>query len=321
MKISGFGFVRDADKLYYPIKESIESVLPIVDEFVMAVGDCAEGDNTRKLIESIDSPKVKILDTVWDTKTYPRGMEHAHQTDIAKDACQGDWLIYLQADELIHEKYLPIIRNACEKYVDDKRVDGFLMNYKHFYGDYKHYMNCHGWYPREIRIVRNEPDIHSYKSAQSFRRIPDFDRKDYHRSEGTHKINVIYLKDVYMYHYGWVRPPQMMQKKRFTTASNKRGIEGAKALYGDNTDYYDYGPLGGLATFNESHPAVLQEWIKKFNWANQLNYDKVRKDGGEKHKHETFKYKFLTFIEQKILGFKNKEIGYNNWNIIGKYAE
>ena len=32
--ISGFSMCRNADSLYYPVKESIESVLPIVDEFV-----------------------------------------------------------------------------------------------------------------------------------------------------------------------------------------------------------------------------------------------------------------------------------------------
>src|SRR5688572_9895054 len=114
MKISGFTMVKNATKLYYPIKQSIASVLDIVDEFVVALGDCDADDRTREEILSLNSSKVKIIDTVWDLKKYPNGMENAHQTDIAKNACSGDWLIYLQADEVIHEKYHQTIYTNCE---------------------------------------------------------------------------------------------------------------------------------------------------------------------------------------------------------------
>ena len=100
---------KNADKLGYPVKEAVLSILPLVDEFVIAVGDCDEDDKTRDLIESIKSEKVKIIDTVWDLEKYPRGMEHAHQTDIAKEQCSGDWLFYVQADEIVHEDDLPVI--------------------------------------------------------------------------------------------------------------------------------------------------------------------------------------------------------------------
>ena len=60
MKISGFTFARDVERLYYPIKESVLSILPIVDEFVVALGDCKPDDNTREIINSIQSPKIKV---------------------------------------------------------------------------------------------------------------------------------------------------------------------------------------------------------------------------------------------------------------------
>ena len=113
-KISGFSMGRNTAKLYYPVKQSIESILPLVDEFVFALGDCEADDRTRAEIESINSDKVKIIDTVWDLQKYPRGMEHAHQTDIAREACSGDWLFYLQADEVVHENDLPVIRKRCD---------------------------------------------------------------------------------------------------------------------------------------------------------------------------------------------------------------
>jgi len=68
MKISGFSFVRNGIKLYYPVVESIKSILPIVDEFVIAVGKGDDDDTTREQIAAIGDPKIKIIDTVWEEK-------------------------------------------------------------------------------------------------------------------------------------------------------------------------------------------------------------------------------------------------------------
>ena len=82
MKISGFSMGKNASKLYYPVKQAVMSVLPVVDEFIIVLGDSYEDDSTREEILSIGSEKIRIIDTVWDIEKYPRGMEHAHQTDI-----------------------------------------------------------------------------------------------------------------------------------------------------------------------------------------------------------------------------------------------
>jgi len=175
MKISGFTMGKNALKLYYPMRQSVESILPLVDEFVVALGDSDADDITRAEIEAIGSEKIRIVDTVWDIEKYPRGMEHAHQTDIAMKHCKGDWLFYLQSDEVVHERDLEPIRKRCEELLDDHRVEGLLFRYRHFWGDYEHVQDGHCWYRKEIRIVRNLPEVHSWESAQSFRKIPDFD--------------------------------------------------------------------------------------------------------------------------------------------------
>src|SRR5687767_10759543 len=202
--ISGFTMARNATLLHYPIRESIASALPIVDEFVVALGAGDEGDRTREEIDSLGSDKIKIIDTVWDIDAFPRGMEHAHQTDIAKNACRGEWLLYLQADEVLHEDDHPAIVARCAELRDDPEVEGLLFDYLHFWGDYDHHHRSHGWYKHEIRIVRNDPEIHSWESAQSFRRIPDFDGRNYRVREGTRKLNVAAV-DARIFHYGWVR--------------------------------------------------------------------------------------------------------------------
>lgn len=310
MRISGFTMVKNATKLYYPVKASIESILPICDEFIVALGDCDTDDTTEAEIRRIGSDKIKIIRTTWDTEKYPRGTELAHQTDIAKEACTGDWLFYIQSDEVVHEKYLPAIRQRCEQLLNDKSVEGLLFHYRHFWGDYQHLIISHVLYPVEIRIVRNDRDIHSWRDAQSFRRIPNFDGKDYNRKEGTFKLNAA-MVDAYIHHYGFVRPPHLMEKKRKTLDSAYHGP--SSDLHKEGT--FDYGNLSKLAVYKDSHPRVLQSWIEKFDWASQLRFRESNSSGGTKRKHEKLKYRIITFIEQNFLGGKQL-FGFKNYVLV-----
>lgn len=298
MTISGFTMVRNGAKYYYPIKQAISSILPIVDEFVVALGASDPDDRTREEIESIGSDKIRIIHTVWDLEKYPRGMEHAHQTDIAKAACKGDWLFYVQSDEVVHEADLPGIRQRCEELLHDKSIEGLLFKYRHFWGDYDHYITSHAWYANEIRIIRNDPEIHSWESAQSFRRIPNFDGISYRQKEGTYKLKVARV-DAYIYHYGWVRPPHFMQSKRKAMEVIHRGQRQAEARFSQEKAKFDYGDLSLLTVFNDTHPAVMRERMRLFNWADQLNYGR---NPANRPKHERMKYRILTFIEQHLLG-------------------
>ncbi len=314
MKISGFTMAKNASKLYYPIKEAILSILPIVDEFVVAIGKGDDDDTTLEDIRSIASPKIKIVETVWNIKKYPRGTENAHQTDIAKSHCTGDWLFYLQADEVVHEKYLPTIKAHCEKYLNDKNIEALLFNYLHFWGDYDHHRVDHGWYKKEIRIVRNNPEIHSWESAQSFRRIPNFDGKDYRQQAGTYKLKAAIIP-AYVYHYGWVRPPRLMQTKKKALHVIHVGEKQADINFEGRKAQFDYGPLGRAEKFNGTHPEVMKDWIAKLDWAEELNYSKneITPDR-EKFKHDKFKYRVLTFLEQKV--FKRELGGFKNFILV-----
>lgn len=305
---------KNADSLYYPIKQAVESILPIVDEFVIAIGDCKTGDKTRELIENINDSKIKIIDTVWDIEKYPRGMEHAHQTDIAKAHCNGDWLFYLQADEVIHEDDLLKIQQACEKNLDDTEVEGFLFKYHHFWGDYKHCQRAHGWYPYEIRIIRKDPEIHSWESAQSFRRIPQFDGLNYRRQDNTYKLKVLEL-DAYVYHYGWARPPEIMKKKNKTFQTIHKGKAKVEEMEKQSYFEFDYGPLNLLQEFKGTHPGVMKEWIAKFDWQNELQYHGKPNPNRKPHKHETLKNRVFTALKHKIL--QNPMLGeFNNFILL-----
>ena len=290
MKISGFSFSRNADSLFYPVVQSIKSILPVCDEFIIAVGEGTPGDRTRELIAAIGDPKIRIIDTKWET--FDGSAEHIfrRQTNIALDACTGDWCFYLQADEAIHERCLPLIRRRCEELLSEFSVEGLLFTYKHFWGDFDHYHINHKWYPREIRIIRNNIGVQSWVDAQSFR-------------IEQRKLRVALL-DAEVYHYGWVRPPRLMQNKSREMERAYRGDDATERLFQDRPPLFDYGPLTKLATFDGTHPEVMREWIEKMDWKDQLDY---KGNSPARFNHDRFKYRLLTFLEQKILG--GRQIG------------
>jgi hypothetical protein len=312
MKISGFTFLRNANKLYYPISESICSILDIVDEFVIALGKGDSEDNSMAILQKINSPKIKIIETEWDLEKYPNGTEYAHQTDLAKNACSGDWLFYLQGDEVIHEDDLAEITTACKKHLHNPQVEGFVFNYLHFWGDYDHYFCDHCWYKKEIRLIRNLKDIHSWKDAQSFRFIPDFQYNDYTRKINTRKLNCVAL-NARVFHYGWVRPPSLMKNKNDVVMENYK-----KTFWKDHSDTFDYGRMDYCKKFNNNHPKIMKERILKLDWKNKLRFNGPAVINRSKMKHERPKYRILIWIEENILGgyviggFKNyKLLKYN----------
>lgn len=289
MKVSGFTIARNIIKYDYPIVEAINSILPICDEVVVAVGKSE--DDTLKLVQSINSPKIKIIETVWNESLREGGRVLADETNKAFDAtgANSDWCFYIQGDEVIHEKYLPVIREAMEKYKDDKQVEGLLFNYTHFYGSYDYVGDSRMWYRKEIRVIKNDKSIRSYKDAQGFRK------------EGR-KLNVKPV-DAFVYHYGWVKNPQAQQAKQMSFNRLWHDDSWMKKNVPDVTEF-DYSQIDSLAKFKGTHPEIMQERIDKMNW--KFTFDPTQKK-------LSMKLKFLLFIERKT-GWKIGE--YKNYKII-----
>lgn len=301
MLISGFTIIRNATKFYFPVKESILSILPIVDEYIVAVGNCCPDDNTLEEIKSINSPKIKIIQRNWDTGSFRGGEIFRHETNVALSCCKGKWCFYLQADEVIHESALQTVSEACKKYLEIPEIDGMLLNYRHFWGDYEHMLQYHGICNKEIRIIRNNSGIQSFNDANSFRK-------------GNKKLVVVHLP-VYVYHYGWVRPPEIMQHKKQEQDMLHNNIESSRNC----PEEFDFGPMNRLKVFSGSHPGVMQHRISSIHWKGRLNYSNIPDSGKRgKHKHEKFKYRILTLIENIFFGGK-QIFGWTNWVINKKY--
>lgn len=262
MKVTGFSFIRNAVKNDYPIVQAILSILPICDEFVIAVGD--NEDDTFELIKRIDSPKIKIINTTWDESLREGGKTFAQETDKAYAAISEDtdWAFYIQGDECVHEKYLPSIRKAMEENLSNKNVDGLLFKYLHFYGSYDFTASSRRWYRNEIRVLKFDSGIHSYRDAQGF-------RKD------NRKIKVKAI-DAYIYHYGWVQPPTGLGNK----VRNFNKFYHEDSWIQENlpeTKEFDYGNADRLVRFEGSHPIVMQERIEVSNWTFEVDPTLMKK--------------------------------------------
>ncbi len=189
LKVSGFTFLRNAVKNNYPFLASINSILPIVDEFIVVV--CQSEDNTLDLVKSINSKKLKIIEAPFVSS---EDWVYARYTNLAYFLCSGDWCFYIQADEVVPEWELDKIYNCMEKFLNISEVEGILLNYRHFYGSFRYYRNDRGWYNKEVRILRSNLNVLSYKDAQGFRLL---------RNSKFRKLNVVDSK-AYIHHYGFV---------------------------------------------------------------------------------------------------------------------
>ncbi len=254
MKVSGFTFIRNAQKFDYPIEEAIRSILPLCDEVVVAVGKSA--DNTRELVAALGA-KIRIIDTVWDDGLREGGRVLAEETNKAFDAlsCDSDWAFYIQGDEVLHEKYIPEVKATMERWKDDRRVEGLLFNYIHFYGSYDYFADSRKWYRREVRVVRPDARIRSYRDAQGF-------RKDGKK---------LWVKPVQatIHHYGWVKNPRDQQAKQQEFNKLWHSDDKVKAMVGD-AESYDYSGIESLKPFEGTHPEVMKERLQRLNWKLQL---------------------------------------------------
>lgn len=289
MKASGFTFIRNAIKYDYPVVEAITSIAPLCDEIVVAVGNSDDG--TRDLIENIDSRKIKIIDTIWDDSLREGGRVLATETDkaLAEVDPQSDWAFYIQGDEVLHEKYLETLKADMLRWKDHPEVEGLLLRYCHFYGSYDYIGDSRRWYRNEVRIIRNDKSIRSYRDAQGFRK--------------NNRPLRVKRADATMYHYGWVKPPQLQQAKQ----------EYFHKLWHDDAwmekkipkvDEFDYSKIDSLANFRGEHPRVMLPRIQRTNW--QFSFDPTKT-------RLPLKSKLLHGIE-RLIGWRIGE--YRNYKLI-----
>lgn len=243
MEISGFTIVRNATILDFPLEASIRSILPVVTEVVVNVG--ASDDDTRDRVVAIGDPRIRIVDTTWDFSRGPQLL--ADETQRAMTACRGQWGIYIQADEVLADGGAEALRDVILARDADRRVEGVLVRYRHFYGGFDTEAANRSWYRCETRAVRlgSGHQVHSFRDAQGF------------RVGGEHRRIRSASSAAVMHHYGWARPTWALAAKRSEDL----------AIYPWRREQDQARPLlpwfPGIRPFVGQHPAVAQEWIRE----------------------------------------------------------
>jgi len=255
VKVSGFSICRNAVKFDYPIVEVIRSALPIVDEFVVNVGQSDDG--TLELIRGIGSDKIRIVESAWDDSMQKDGLLFSRETNIALSRCTGDWSLYLQADEVLHEADYDAMRRALRDHLLNPSVLGFTFRYLHFYGDYR---SCNPWfYHRAVRIVRNDGQVESCGDAVGFCLKAD---QGYLQSEHKNRVRP---SGATIFHYGWVKAPRvLLDKIRYQSArhhGDQLGAQDARLLAKEAYEFEDYDIM---KSFSGTHPAVMADRVRRY---------------------------------------------------------
>jgi hypothetical protein len=250
--------------LGYPFVESIQSILPIVDEFIIALGPCE--DETEAMIKSINDPKIRLIHTRWNEVMKDRGYVYGQQKMIAQFNCTGDWAFYLEADEVVHENDLDKIVKAMKRYQHDDRVEALLFDYIHFYGNSNSYLDSPGWYRRAPRIIKNS--VRSYAPDGLFWLIL--------KSNKIGRYPKAALTGATMYHYGWVRSEEQMNLK--SQKVQKYWNKTHKPI-----DYSQIDP-SIIREFKGTHPKVIQSWLPKADGIFQANPNHVLTRREKKHR-------------------------------------
>jgi hypothetical protein len=242
IKVSGFTFLRNAVELGFPFEESIRSLLPIVDEFVIAVG--SGRDDTLKRINDIQDPKIRIIETHWNERMSHRGFVYAQQKMIAQYSCTGDWAFYLEGDEVLHEAELDQIRESIQRHHNNQQVEALVFDYYHFFGSHKTIAIGPSWYRRECRLIRNT--IRTYAPDGQYWLVTENHKKGRNPRAA--------LANAHIYHYGWIRQAEKMQKKldqvsRYWSKDSPRV-------------HYEQVDKRMLSEFTGTHPQLMKSWIE-----------------------------------------------------------
>lgn len=296
--ISGFSIIRNGDKLGYPYVEALKSLAPLVDEIVIALGDCSDSTPTtlKELQKTLPCPLV-IVESPWDPQNLKGGYELSRQTNIALDHCKYDVCFYIQADEGLDENEYEIIKRDLKKFASDPNVDALSFKWRHFYGNFSYIIYNRKWYRKEARVIKKSSGLRSYGDAQGFRIL---------QKNGKWTKGRAALSSAHVNHYGWVRPISTMREK--TNALNRlwHGDQANPVTEQDLLYVKQY----GVKTFKGILPKYIQERAKLLEGYDPFKHQKIT------NWPQYFSFLIADILE-KITGWRIGE--YSSYRYIKKY--
>ena len=241
MKVSGFTFLRNAQINGYPFIESMRSALPLVDEYVAAVG--VGDDDTLGQVKKIKDPKIKVIETIWNENMHDRGFVYGQQKMIAQYCCSGDWALYLEADEVLHEAELDRVHTSMKQNINNKQVEALYFNFLHFYGTPSQ-IGIAG-YRKAPRIIRNT--LRTIAPDGLFWVVLEKNKVGRYPRAVSAGANI--------YHYGHCRSVAKMAEK----------LKRVGKYWGNEHKTFDgYGSIdiAEIRPFHGSHPKIMDKWLE-----------------------------------------------------------
>lgn len=287
MLLSGFTFVRDAVRCEYPITQSIASILPIVDEFIVNVG-LPDEDGTTDLIASINDPKIKIIHSQWNPHLDHGCYVYTQQANIALFNCRGKWAFYLQADEVVHEEDHPVILGHLAHYGDDERVDGLVLKQINFWGDYQTILSIYPkWERRRCWIIKPHHFVLCAKDASRFTVHKKFKEKGrWLRAVET---------EARLFHYHGLKSKAGLEEKYATI----RQYWEEERMPDKEVDFYAYYPRQFVSEYRGTHPAVMAELIRQHRIHLDLDSPRWRKRLNAKEKKQWRRHKIAQWLPRR----------------------
>jgi hypothetical protein len=262
MKISGFTFIRNGNDLGYPFIASIRSLLPLCDEVIVNVPRSTDG--TYESVLAINDPKIRVIQTEWDAQQKTSGLVLSHHTNLALEQCTGDWCVYIQGDEVLHENGVPAMRASMERAHSQPAVQGLLVNYTHFYGSFSTEVYSFGWYYQEVRAIRRDPNIRSRGDAQGFRTL------------AGEKLRVKNSGGRY-FHYGYALAPDVAHRKSGnlkTLFQHRQPGQRAETAPRKPSCFYDDDQK--VKPFTGTHPATMEKTVADATWSYRSRLPLIR---------------------------------------------
>jgi len=199
------------------IERCLEAVSSWVDEIVIA-----DGDSQDKTIEIASKfKKVKII------KTTNKPIFHINK-NIAIDACTSDWILQLDADEVVTSKLKNEIISYLEKDINDIKPNGFWIPRKNYF--LGTFLKKGGQYP--------DPTIRFYKKGKGH--LPCADVHEQAKIEGE----TAWLKNDLEHYADTSFSKYLLRHNRYTTLlAQELQQKNTKIGCGNFFNFYLFKPL------------------------------------------------------------------------------
>ena len=287
----------------YPIKEMILSNLQFAEEVVVADFDSIDG--TIELLNYIKNDieinpskyygKLKIIkgDMKYENTEY----FYAKAKNQALDACTNDWVIRIDADEIIPEWCFETVKNLGK--ITSKSKYAFLFKRLHFYRDY-----------RTIKVIYNDRRGYTYMFRKSTTA-----RHKYvvgncdgliRESDNTFFDDLGIPEHVTVFHYSWCRPVKVMlrrlqriEKKMipFNELRKKQYPESYKTVMVNDWFNIDLSlsekelknkifDMTNTSPYNGKHPLLMEKIISDRETTNNQNINENNINENNKNKEQ-----------------------------------